>query len=223
MRRVLAFLRGAIVVGGLAGILGSATLTTTAASAASRPCPDADLVPASDNLDRVEAAVLCLINQERAAAGRAPLSRAAKLDQSARFHSVEMVRYHFLGHEATGRPSLLARIRGYGYFNGAVTGLYAENVGAGPGANGTAGALMDAWMASPGHRTNLLYSPFRDVGISAVPAPPDPAFFSDFPSTVYTTDFGRRYVRRRCVVRRPPGQVPPGGSATPRRRYCRRR
>jgi uncharacterized protein YkwD len=195
----------------------AALSTTTAAAAAD--CPDADLVPAADNLGRVDAAVLCLINQERTRAGRVALARRWRLDRSSLFHSAEMVQFHFLAHEAAGRPTLLARIRGYGYFNGASNGIYAENVGVGPGSNGTARALMDAWMASPGHRANLLYPAFRDVGIAAVLAPPDPAFYADFPSTVYTTDFGRRYVRVRCTVRRRPPS--PGGSASPRVRYCR--
>jgi uncharacterized protein YkwD len=189
---------------------------------ASAECADADLVPSADNLPRVEAAVLCLINRERASAGDVPLTRSIKLDRSALFHSVEMVNGHFLAHEAPGHPSLLARIRGFGYFAGARDGIYAENVGAGPGSNGTARSLMDAWMESAGHRTNLLYPRFRNVGISAVLAPRDPAFFADYPSTVYTTDFGTRYLRRRCVATRPaPGSTP--GAASPRRRYCRRR
>jgi uncharacterized protein YkwD len=188
-------------------------------AAAAVDCPDADIVPAADNLAQVDAAVLCLINQERGRAGLVPLARSFRLDRSALFHSAEMVRFHFLAHEAAGRPTLLARIRGYGYFNGASNGIYAENVGAGPSSNGTARALMDAWMASPGHRANLLYPAFREVGIAAVLAPPDPAFFSNYPSTVYTTDFGRRYVRLRCTPRRAPS--PTRGSASPRTRYCR--
>jgi uncharacterized protein YkwD len=183
-------------------------------------CSDADLVPTADNLQRVERALLCEINQNRASSGLESLTRSAKLDRSALFHSDEMVRYHFLGHEAAGRPSLLARIRGYGYFAGASDGLYSENVGAGPGSNGTARSLMDAWMASPGHRANLLSAQFRDVGIAAVLAPPDGAFFADFPSTVYTTDFGFRSARRRCVTRRAPSGTP-RRPASPRR-YCSR-
>jgi uncharacterized protein YkwD len=118
-----------------------------------------------------------------------------------------------------GHPSLLSRIRGYGYFNGATNGYYAENVGAGPGSNGTARVLMEEWMNSPAHRTNLLYAGFRDVGIGAVLAPPDRAFFADFPSTVYTTDFGRRYVHQRCVRRT--SARSPTTPASPRRSYCR--
>lgn len=158
--------------------------------------------------------MLCLVNRERQAAHRVALRRAPKLDLSARFHTASMVHRHFLAHEAPGQPSLLARVRGYGYFAGARDGIYGENVGVGPTTNGTARAMTASWMGSPEHRLNILYPAFRDVGIAAVPAGPDPAFYADFPSTVYTTDFGTRYTRPRCIRR------PATGTSAPRR-YCR--
>jgi uncharacterized protein YkwD len=188
------------------------------AVASTSSCPDSQLVPAQNNLPRVEAAVLCLINQERDATGVVPLRRSPQLDRSATYHAAEMVRLHFLAHHAPGTPTLLARLRGFGYFNGVSQGVYGENVGAGPSSNGTAESLLKAWIASPEHRLNLVFREYRDIGIAAVLAPPDPAFFADFPSTVYATDFGRRYVRAKCSNRTP--------SVSPRRgerRYCARR
>jgi uncharacterized protein YkwD len=222
--RLAAAACGAFAVAALASSAAPAAAAVPSGRALSAACPDEDLAPTADNLPRIEKATLCLINRQRADAGLLPLARSTQLDRSAAFHSAEMVRHHFLGHEAAGRPTLLARIRGFGYFNGVRNGMYAENVGAGPDSNGTARALMDAWMASPPHRTNILYPTFRDVGISAVPAPPDRAFFADFASTVYTTDFGRRYIKTRCVASRrvAPPRTPPG-PASPRRRFCRTR
>lgn len=191
------------------------------AGAAGSGCPDADLLPAADNLARVEAAVLCLLNEERRAANLVALRRAPKLDLSAGFHTGSMVRRRFLAHEYPGHPSLLARVRGFGYFAGAADGIYAENVGAGPTTNGTARKMTEAWMGSPSHRANVLYAPFREVGISALPAPPHPVFFTGFPSTVYTTDFGTRYARRRCLTR-PTSPTRTTTTTSPRRRYCRR-
>jgi uncharacterized protein YkwD len=219
--------RLAKVVGGVLSIVALASLpgpgaaTAAEQSAPAESCPDADLVPASDNLDRVEAATLCVVNLERRAARLVPLRRSRHLDRSSAYHSAEMVRYHFLAHESPGRPSLLTRIAGYGYFKGVSDGLYAENVGAGPSSNDTANALVDAWMASPPHRANILYPDFRHIGIAAVLAPRDPAFFADYPSTVYTTDFGRRFKRPSCV-RRKRGRSR-HQAATPRWRYCRGR
>jgi uncharacterized protein YkwD len=211
VRRYLAVLGGAVAA--------CALLWSVPAGAFGAGCADEDLVPTSADAPRVEIAVLCTINRERARARLTPLRRAPKLDLSARFHTVSMIRRHFLAHEAPGHPSLLARIRGFGYFAGARDGIYSENIGAGPSTNGTAHALIEAWMASPGHRENLMLPAFRDIGISAVPAPPDRAFFADFPSTVYTTDFGTRYLRRRCA-RGPAGARSP--RATPQQRWCRR-
>jgi uncharacterized protein YkwD len=204
-------------VGGAVAI--AALFVGPQAARAGAGCPDEDLVPTAANAAQVEQAVLCALNRERRAAGLVSLHRAPKLDLSARFHTVAMVRGHFLAHEASGHPTLLARVRGFGYFAGARDGIYAENVGAGPSYHGTARSMVTAWMESAGHRANVLYARFRDVGISAVPAPPDPAFFAAFPSTVFTTDFGTRYVRRRCVVRRT--TTVSSGSAAPLRRYCR--
>lgn len=215
VRRFLAAMGGVVAAAALFSVAVPPALATSAS------CPDMDLVPAPDNVARVESAVLCIVNQERTAAGRVPLNRAEKLDRSSRFHTIEMVRKHFLAHEAQGHPTLLARVRGFGYFTGARDGIYAENVGAGPTTNGTARALVDSWMGSETHRANIMHGPFRDIGIAAVPAPPDRAFFASFASTVYTTDFATRYVRRYCVWRRV-STAPRTGSATPRRRYCRR-
>jgi len=162
-----------------------------------------------------ETATLCLINAERRQAGEVPVSRSGRLDASAGYHSSEMVRHHFLDHQRAGLPTLLERIQASGYFAGAREGLYGENIGVGPGVNGTAEALVDAWMSSPPHRANILLPQWRDIGIGTAMAPPDRAFYRDFPSTVYTTDFGRRYGHRRCVTVRRAG-------TRRRRRYCRR-
>src|SRR5205823_2206182 len=91
VRRLQALLVGAL----LAGAPMVVPPIAAADGFASADCADADLVPGADNLPRVEGAVLCLINRERAGAGLVPLTRSIKLDRSARFHSVEMVTGHF--------------------------------------------------------------------------------------------------------------------------------
>ena len=56
----------------------------------------------------------------------------------------------------------------------------------------TADASMKAWMASPGHRANILNPAWRQIGIAAVSSPDAPGTFSDLGVTVITTDFGVR-------------------------------
>lgn len=159
--------------------------------------------------------MLCLINERRAHSGLPPLRRSGQLDRSAGFHSADMVHHRYFAHHRRGRPRLLTRIMRTGYFDGARDGLYTENIGYGPEPAGTARALVDAWMRSRSHRVNTLNAEFADIGIGSTFVGPDPAFWPDRPSTVYTIDFVSR-------VMRPPGRA---GSRRTRRstRRCSRR
>ena len=56
----------------------------------------------------------------------------------------------------------------------------------------TARAAVTAWLASPGHRENLLGPKFREVGISAVRAVGAPGVYGDRRVVVLTVDFGAR-------------------------------
>jgi hypothetical protein len=135
-----------------------------------------------------------------------------------------MVSHHYFAHEAGGRPTLLERVLGSGYFIGATTGLYAEDLAVGPTVEATARNVVSAWMQSPDHRANILDTRLREVGIGAAFANPDPAFYANYPSTVYTADFGRRDgvttakpTRTAC---RASGAGGGTSSSTPPRRYC---
>jgi uncharacterized protein YkwD len=187
-----------------------------AGARSAQECADADVEPSAETFPRVEAAMLCLINDERARARLVPLRLDARLARSARFHTRDMISNHRFAHQLPGRPSLLTRILRTGYFAGVRDGLFTENIGYGPQPAWTAAILVWAWMESPTHRANILDRDFRDIGIGSAMVGPDPGFHRTRPSAVYTTDFGRRYMpprrRRRCrVVRRGV------------RRYCVRR
>jgi uncharacterized protein YkwD len=144
-------------------------------------------------MSRVGSAMVCLINVQREASGLTALRRDARLDASSLFHARDMVGYHYLAHGREGGPILRTRMRATGYFDRVAGGLYTENVGVGPEVNATAAAMVDAWMKSEHHRVNIMRPEFRDMGVGGVMAPPDPAFYEDWPSVVYATDFGRRY------------------------------
>jgi uncharacterized protein YkwD len=167
-----------------------------AAGAAESGCADATLEPDSGNGTRVASAVVCLLNVERRDAGLPSLTASTHLARSADFHSRDMVSRHFFAHVGRGRPSVAARIRAFGYFDGVSSGLYAENIGVAPQGNSSAAVLVEAWMNNPTHRASILDKRLRDVGVGLVLAPRDPVFYSDFRSSVYTTDFGRRYSKK---------------------------
>jgi uncharacterized protein YkwD len=213
----------------LIATLVAAMIAAAPHSAAATPCPDAVLEPDPVTIDRVRAAVLCVVNERRTDAGRGELRASEHLDRSAAAHSADMVEHRYLAHEEGDRPTLFQRVRAAGYFTGAADALFSENIGAAPLGAASAARLVDAWLLSPDHRANLLHPSFRDLGVGAAFAPPTPVFYADHPSVVFTTDFGRREMRptqarRRCRRRatKPRAQNGPPGDASPRRRFCRR-
>jgi hypothetical protein len=167
-----------------------------------------------------------LVNARRTEHALPPFARNPNLDVSSSFQSVDMADGHFFAHEVRGHPLLLQRVLWSQYFSRALTGLYAENIGNGPIPGGTAQAVVDAWMDSPDHRANILDPRLRDIGIGTALTGPDPAFYPDYPSALYTTDFGRRDqapaapVRAACRHRARRSSAPNTGAATPRRRWC---
>jgi uncharacterized protein YkwD len=215
----------------IACILIVASLVMGMTAAPARAECEADLQADETTVERVRGAILCVINEQRAIAGRQPLTASGPLDRSAGAHSRDMLAHHYLAHEQDGRPSLLSRVRAGGYFEGAATVLFSENIGVAPIGNATARSLVDAWMTSADHRANILHPMFADLGVGTTFAPPDEAFYPTHSALIVTTDFGQRVmldtragrrIARRCRVRR--RAIGRGdGSATSRARICIRR
>src|SRR5919201_3166865 len=85
------------------------------AGASAADCAGADLVPAGNNLAAVGQATLCLLNQQRAANGVAPLTENAKLTSASAGYSQRMVAEAFFAHEAPDGDTLVDRLTGTGY------------------------------------------------------------------------------------------------------------
>ena len=194
------------------------------AAATAESCPNAGLQPTASNLERIETAMVCLLNIEREREGRAPVSRNRRLDRSALRHTNDMTEHGYVAHQRRGGPTLLERIRRAGYFKDARSGLYSENLGYAPPERASAARMTEAFAFSESHRKTMLHARFRDVGIGVVVIDPNPAFYADYPAVVFTLDFGRRYERRRRCRRARAGAQDRGDRrATPPRRWCRRR
>ena len=175
--------------------------------AARAACADADLVPATDNLDRIAAATFCLHNEERAQAGLDPLAWSDNLAAAATAHSKDMVAERFFAHENLLGQSPFERIRDAGYdFTWA-----GENIAWGAGRDRpTPRSIMDGWMNSPGHRANILRPQFRHLGLGIVPEAPQLLSFGAAAAT-YTANFGDT---RQAVDDKPPsGDAPPASDA----------
>jgi uncharacterized protein YkwD len=94
------------------------------------------------------------INTARRASGKNRLQLDPELSRAARKHTFEMVRKDLLHH--TSESALRRRVTNWSTLG--------ENVGVG----GTVTSLHAAFMASPAHKDNILYSSFRHVGIGVV-------------------------------------------------------
>jgi uncharacterized protein YkwD len=98
------------------------------------------------------------------------------LVRAARAHSQDMLRQGFFAH-----GDFASRIKA----QGAEFPFLAENLAWGTGPYGSPREIVGSWLASPGHRANLLHPRLRKIGIGA-----PVGTFSGYPgATVVTADF----------------------------------
>lgn len=156
----------------------------------SSACTGAGLEPGQEDLAGVRAATLCLINRERAAQGEAPLQANGDLQRAAQSHAESMASGEYFEHSGPGGTSVLERLKSFGYIdNAALAYEIGENIAWGSMSDATPAAIVAAWMASPGHRANILNPDFRDSGIGIAPHLPS-AFGLGATGAMYTQDFG---------------------------------
>ena len=130
------------------------------------------------NAEDLEAEVVRLTNVERASAGCADLRTDTTLAGAARAHSADMANTGKFSHDGADGSDPGARMRQAGYDPGAG---WAENIARG---QASAASVMAAWMASPGHRANILNCDFKAIGVGAARSARGQLF--------WTQDFGRR-------------------------------
>jgi uncharacterized protein YkwD len=156
------------------------------ATAQTAACPGADVVPAAATLAQASQATLCLLNDERAAAGLHPVAEAQGLTQPSAAYSARMVAQNFFAHVAPDGSSLVDRLTAARYIDPQGDWTVGENIAWGQGDLATPRNIMVAWMNSPGHRHNILTGDFTEVGVGIVPGTPGDASWG----ATYTTDFG---------------------------------
>jgi uncharacterized protein YkwD len=156
----------------------------------SSSCPDADLRPTAEDLERIRAATLCLVNRERSGQGEVPLEGNGHLQQAAQGHSEAMVSGDYFEHTGQGGETPLQRMRAAGYLPSASVGYeVGENIAWGTLWLATPRAIVAAWMASAGHRANILDGHFHDTGVGVAPHGV-PSLDHGQAGAIYTQDFG---------------------------------
>jgi uncharacterized protein YkwD len=157
----------------------------SAAPAVASACAGAQLGPSASAAPSAGATVTCLVNRERTKRQLPALRNSAPLRSAAGRYARLMVAGGFFDHVSPTGSTLRARIAGVGYLASSTYAL-GEDIATGSGDLGTPKAIVAAWMASPGHRRNILAREFRDVGIGVAAGMPGAA-----DGATYVADFGR--------------------------------
>lgn len=134
--------------------------------------------------------VVDLTNQERSRNGCPALTISSKLSDAADAHSRDMALNDLFRHTGSDGSSMVDRANRVQY---SWTRL-AENIAAG---QTTAEDVVAAWMASPGHRANILNCDLHEIGVGFYDQPDDQANVRDDSGGIggpyhyyWTQDFG---------------------------------
>jgi uncharacterized protein YkwD len=132
--------------------------------------------------------VLELVNQARAApracgdkgmfAAVPPLTWDSRLAAAAQGHCDDMVQKAYFSHTGSDGSQVSDRVTAAGYAWNAV----GENIAAG---QQTADAVVQAWLESPGHCSNIMGASFTNLGVALTLAPGDKY------GIYWTQNFGR--------------------------------
>jgi uncharacterized protein YkwD len=159
-------------------------------SASASACPNTEVQVTGLTQDAMESSIACLINEQRAAYGIAPVQSNGELRQAALSHSNEMVSEGYFEHTSPAGVTFVDRIQGTGYTRGVRTWVVGENLVWGTGPLSTPESLVTSWMNSPPHRENLLRARFREIGIAAVVGTPESS--TDTTGVTVSSEYGYR-------------------------------
>lgn len=169
----------------LLAVLVALTAGSTGATAASAPARTISAV------NVLEGEVLAGLNAVRRQHGLVPLRLAPSLGAAANFHSRAMGQQGFFGHDSRDGSQFWQRVKRFYRSNGYGNWSVGENLlWASPTLD--AAEAIRLWMASPGHRKNILTARWREVGLSAVAVTSAPGVFGNRDVTIITTEFGTR-------------------------------
>ncbi|MFD7289133.1 CAP domain-containing protein [Streptomyces sp. NPDC059863] len=128
--------------------------------------------PAAPGSSSSEAAVLSLVNKERAKVGCSPVRADASLGRLAQDFSDDMAERGFFDHTDPDGKTPWDRADKAG-----VKGLGGENIARG---QATAQSVMDSWMNSEGHRANILNCDYTRLGVGVHTGSGGPWWTQDF-------------------------------------------
>jgi uncharacterized protein YkwD len=158
----------------------------------SKSCPGRNLIPTAANVATVRSATLCLLNEQRSERKLGRLKRVTSLEGVASAYAKRMVRERFFEHTSPDGGTFLSRIKRTSYLRGKPRRWsVGENIAWGTGTRATPEGIVQAWMASPGHKRNILNAGYTELGLgTAIGAPQS---IGDGPAATYVNEFGVRH------------------------------
>jgi uncharacterized protein YkwD len=147
----------------------------------------ADRDPASSSLRSARSATLCLLNRERRKHHLHRLRFNHRLALAGLRHARDMVRNDYFSHDEPSGKDFVQRIMLTHYVPPSSRWFLGENLAWGGSRQSTPREIVRAWMASPGHRHNILTRGFREIGIALVAGAPVAGVAH---ATTYANEFG---------------------------------
>jgi uncharacterized protein YkwD len=175
--RVVSFVAALVALGALIALPASAS-----SASSSRP---------HVALGALESGVLAQLNEIRVAHGLVPLQLDPTLTAAARAHTHEMLSDGYFEHNSADGSAFWKRIEQFYPPKNGGSWSVGENLIWTAGTMDAKQALA-TWMASHGHRANILYPNWRQIGVAAAYTPDAPGVFGGHPALIVTTDFGVR-------------------------------
>jgi uncharacterized protein YkwD len=152
-------------------------------------CPFADAQTGSATTQQLAGATVCLLNEQRAAAGLRPLSASAPLDTAAQRYAEYMVSDAHFAHEDESGHNVVYRVVSADPSLADRWVVLGENLGWGTFDLATPRSMVEGWMNSPTHRDNILYPDFAEIGVGITPGAP---LDGRDGALTYTTVFGEQ-------------------------------
>jgi uncharacterized protein YkwD len=168
---------------------GCFALTAAVLAIAIAPAAEARISPAAKHACAAATqlrAMVCLVNQTRAAHGLPGVRLSTALRRSAALRANAIVRCRQFSHTPCGQ-SFGSVFRAVGYTRGRAA--FGENLAWGSGSLASPDHAVARWLASPPHRRVLLSRGWRELGVSAVGVN---GLFAPGTNIVWVAQFGSR-------------------------------
>lgn len=125
---------------------------------------DRVVIPEKPSYSSYEDEVISLVNAERTKRGLQPLAKNWELSRVARYKSEDMIVKGYFAHNSPTYGSPFDMMEAFGLrFTAA-----AENIAYG---QRSPSEVMNAWMNSPGHRSNILSGNVSEIGVGVAAKP----------------------------------------------------